>query len=159
MLIGSYIQRIDVKGRVALPSRFKKEVGTDVILARWYERCLAIFAKNAWEEMIGEVTTSVISSPARDTERFLLGGAFEVQLDSQGRFVIPPTLREHASLKEAREIVFIGLNKRIEIWSKENWEIREREIVDRAEDLIEEATQPFIAQNARQIKYNREKEK
>ena len=159
MLIGSYIQRIDAKGRVALPSRFKKEVGTDVILARWYERCLAIFAKSAWEEMIGEVTTSVITSPARDTERFLLGGAFEVILDPQGRFVIPPTLREHASLKGAREIVFIGLNKRIEIWSKESWELREKEIVDRAEELIEMATESSTSQNARQIKHDREKEK
>lgn len=140
MLIGSYVQRIDLKGRVALPSRFKKELGLEVILSRWYERSLAVFSKKAWEEMISVVTTSVITSPARDTERFLLGGAFEIVLDAQGRFVIPPTLRDHASLKEVKEVVFVGLNKRIEVWSRKNWEEREKRIVERAEELIEEAT-------------------
>lgn len=149
MLIGSYIQHIDNKGRVALPVRFKKEIGNKIIVARWYEGCLAIFSRSSWEEMISELTTSIVSSPARDTERFLLGGAFEVILDLQGRFVISQTLRDHANLLEAKEIVFVGLNKRIEVWSKVSWEDREKTIIGRAAQLIEEAQRIKAAHNAK----------
>ena len=139
MLIGSYVQRIDIKGRTAVPFRFKKELGTEVILARWYEKCLAIFALNDWGEMVKEATSGgVLAAPARDTERFLLGGAYETNLDAQGRFVMPQALRAHSSLEGAKEVVFVGLNRRVEVWSKESWQNKEKEIVDKAEQLIEE---------------------
>ncbi|MDO8452606.1 MAG: hypothetical protein Q7S79_02540 [bacterium] len=138
MLIGSYVQRIDIKGRTAVPFRFKKELGTEVILARWYEKCLAIFALNDWEEMIHVATSGgILAAPARDTERFLLGGACGVNLDAQGRFVIPQALRAHSALEGAKEVVFVGLNRRVEVWSKESWQSKEKEIVNKAEELIE----------------------
>lgn len=159
MLIGSYIQKLDIKGRTALPSRFKKEVGEEVVLARWYEKCLAIFGLREWEEVVGVATQgSILTSPARDTERFLLGGAYEITLDSQGRFVIPPPLRAHAALTNTKEVVFIGLNKRIEVWSKKSWEERELAIVEKAEALIEEATS-FSTQNVQQNRNSRKEKK
>lgn len=138
MLIGHYFQRFSNKGRVALPSRFRKELGQIVILARWYEGSLAIFDTGSWEAIVEKITGgSVVTAPSRDTERFLLGGAYELELDKQGRFIIPLPLREHGQLTE--EVVFVGLGNRVEIWNKSTWQTREKEIVEHAEELLEKA--------------------
>ncbi len=138
MLVGYYIQKVNHKGRTALPSRFKKELGTTIILSRWFEGALAIFSPKAWQEMVEQVTKgSLVTAIARDTERFLLGGAYEIDLDAQGRFVIPIDLRAHTTL--INEIVFIGLSNRVELWNKEKWQEREKNIIQNAEKLVEEA--------------------
>lgn len=139
MLVGQYIQKLSGKGRVALPSRFKKEVGKRIILSRWYEGSLAIFSPEAWHEVVERVTKdSVLGVPLRVSERFLLGGAYEITLDEQGRFVVPPPLRNYAGMKD--EVVFVGLGKRVEVWEKKLWEAEEKEIVEKAEEMIEKVT-------------------
>lgn len=138
MLIGHYFQKFSGKGRVALPSKFKKSLGAIIILSRWYEGSLAVFEVSSWERIVLQVTGgSVVTAQARDTERFLLGGAYELKLDRQGRFVIPQPLREHGQLAE--EVVFVGLGNRVEIWNKTTWQTREKEIVEHAEELLQKA--------------------
>lgn len=140
MLIGHYFQKLSSKGRVALPSKFRKSLGQRVILARWYERSLAVFSPKDWEITIREATQNFsITKPARDTERFLLGGAYDVELDSQGRFVIPKPLRDFINAYDT--VVFVGLGKRVEIWSKKLWEAREKYLLKNAEELIEQVQQ------------------
>lgn len=140
MLVGHYFQRLSIKGRTALPAKFRKEQGRNVVLSRWYEGSLSIFNKEAWTSIVSQATHGLsTTASARDTERFLLGGAYEVELDRQGRFVIPAPLREYAKLGQD-SVVFVGLGNRVEIWSKKLWEERERRIVARAEALLEEAT-------------------
>lgn len=137
MLIGQHHTILSNKGRTAIPARFRKVLGSSIVIARWYERSLAIFSQSAWERIINlAVGDSLITRPARDTERFLLGGAYDVDLDDQGRFVIPGPLRDYAQLSE--EIVFVGLGERVEVWGKEHWLRQEEEITSRAEELIEE---------------------
>lgn len=137
MLIGQYYTKINSKGRTALPVKFRKELGEKLIVCRWYENSLALFAQISWERVIDvAVGESLLISQTRDTERFLLGGAFEIEPDSQGRIVLPQALRIHAKLGE--EVVFIGLKDRVEIWSKGLWEARDREITTGAGKLIEE---------------------
>lgn len=138
MLVGYYIQKINEKGRTALPSRFKKELGETVILCRWFEGSLAIFGSQAWQSMVEAATKgSLVTATARDTQRFLLGGAYEIELDNQGRFVIPVALREYTNF--VGEIVFIGLGSRVELWNRQRWGEREKSIIQNAEKLIEEA--------------------
>lgn len=139
MLVGQYIQKLSEKGRVALPSRFRKEVGERIILSRWYEGSLAIFSPEAWHEVVKRVTKdSVLGVPLRVSERFLLGGAFEITLDEQGRFVVPPPLRNYAGMRE--EVAFVGLGMRLEVWSKERWIEEEKQVLEKAEEMIEKVT-------------------
>ncbi len=139
MLIGSFVQKMDTKGRTALPSKFRKELGTNVVLARWYEGSIAIFETRSWIKIVEQATRGlVVTSPSRDTERFLLGGAYEIALDTQGRLVVPQPLREHAQLSV--EVVFVGLANRVELWSKDAWQEREKHIVEHAEELIEKVS-------------------
>lgn len=139
MLIGSFVQKMDNKGRTALPSKFRKELGGEVVLARWYEGSIAVFAIESWNKIIEQATRGlVVTSPSRDTERFLLGGAYEIALDSQGRLVVPQPLREHGVLET--EVVFVGLANRVELWAKRAWEEREKHVVRHAEELIEEVS-------------------
>lgn len=138
MLIGQYIQRIDKKGRTILPAKIKKEIGQTVVLSRWYEGSLSLFEPFAWNKIIQEATLGLsVSQAARDTQRFLLGGAFELELDSKGRFLIPYALREFGKFGE--EIIFLGLGNRVEIWDKKLWGERETKIAGEAEKLLERA--------------------
>jgi MraZ protein len=137
MLIGFYIQKIDKKGRTALPSKFKHELGDKIILSRWYESSLSIFYTASWLSIVSQATGgSVITAPSPDTERFLLGGAYEIVLDAQGRFVVPLPLREYAKTEE--EVVFVGLGNRVELWDKKLWEEREKHVIENAESILEE---------------------
>src|SRR3989344_4731311 len=121
MLIGHYETNLSPKGREALPSRFKKILGTKLIVTAGYEKSLMIIAPKDWEAVVGQVTNmgNLTAGPARATDRFLLGSAFEVDLDSQGRFIVPKYLRDYAELSEAA--VFLGVGNRLELWSEQKW--------------------------------------
>jgi MraZ protein len=123
MLIGEYTGKVGDKKRVSLPSKFREELGEEIILTRGYEDALIVVNKKLWKTIASDVMNgSFIDKNIRDTSRFLVGGAKEIELDTQGRFVIPQSLFEHADLDE--EVVFIGLVNWIEIWNKEKWQAR-----------------------------------
>jgi len=125
LLIGHYETNLSPKGRVALPSRFKKILGTKLIVTAGYEKALMIIAPKDWQAVVGQVTNRQLTvGPARATDRFLLGSAFEVVLDTQGRFIIPKYLRKYAELGD--EVVFIGVGNRLELWSLAKWEAYEQ---------------------------------
>lgn len=139
MLIGTHIQKLSIKGRTALPSKFKKELGLKVVISRWYEGAISIFKPENWQRIVEQATLgSSVSQSSRDTERFLLGGAFEAELDSQGRFVIPQALRDFGRL-EVGSVVFVGLGNRVEVWAQKAWKEHESHIIKEAEKLIERA--------------------
>jgi MraZ protein len=123
MLIGEYRSKVGEKKRVSLPKKFREELGEDLILTRGYENALVLVNKNMWSTVAKEVMNgSFINKNIRDTSRFLVGGAKEIQTDSQGRFVIPESLYEYAEISD--EVVFIGLANWIEIWSRNKWNER-----------------------------------
>ena len=128
---------ISPKRRVALPSKFRKELGENPIVARWYEGCLVVVSKGNWKALLARLTgkVGIITQPVRDTDRFILGSAFEIDPDDQGRVVIPKSLSDYAGLK--KEIIFLGLGDRVEIWNREAWEKREDYVAKYAADLIE----------------------
>lgn len=136
MFLGQYHTKLSNKNRTAIPARFRRELGDKIIISRWYEKSLAVWSSESWERILNiAVGGSLITRPTRDTERFLLGGAIELELDAQGRVVLPEVLVSYAQVSE--EIVFVGIKERIEIWSKKNWEEQEARIIARAEELIE----------------------
>lgn len=121
MLIGQYRSKISPKGRIAFPKKFREELGDSLVVTVGYENSLMVVSAKDWHSLVEatENKTYILGS-ARDTNRFLLGEASEISLDEQGRFVLPAYLREHAKAEE--EIVFLGLNKYVEIWDKKVWE-------------------------------------
>lgn len=120
MLIGQYHAKISPKGRVAFPKKFRETLGDNLIITLGYEKSLMVVSVKDWKSLI-EATEGkpFILGSARDTNRFLLGEASEVNLDDQGRCVLPLYLREYAKIGD--ESVFLGLNKYVEIWDKKVW--------------------------------------
>ena len=138
MLIGEYRSKISEKKRVSLPKKFRKELGENLILTRGYENALILVNRNMWEIVAKEVMNgSFINKNIRDTSRFLVGSAKEIETDSQGRFVIPEALCEHADLS-SDEVVFIGLVNWVEVWSKEKWIKRLDYLKEHGEEIATE---------------------
>ena len=137
MIIGEYRNRIGDKKRVSLPKKFREELGEELILTRGYEDSLILVNKSMWSSVAKEVMNgSFINKNIRDTSRFLVGGAVEISVDKQGRFLIPEALFEHASLKA--DVVFIGLVNWVEIWDKDKWEERLTYLKEHGEDIANE---------------------
>lgn len=136
MLIGSYLGVLGDKRRTAIPKKYLKELGQELILAKWYEDCLVLVNKEFWQVLLARLTGGlrVASIGVRDIERFILGSAFEVEPDSQGRIIVPEVLANYANLD--KEIMFLGLGDRVEIWSKSVW--------DKKAEMIAKTTKEFI---------------
>ncbi len=135
-MLGNYQAKINNKGRTAVPSKYRPELGKKIVVGQWYENCLVMVSQKQWQELLKQIEQKpFIVAPSRDTDRFLIGGAFEIDLDSQGRFVIPPTLRKYAQLEE--EVVFVGLLNRVEIWDKSRWEKHQKYLDEQAEEIAE----------------------
>lgn len=127
MLIGQYRAKISLKGRLAFPKKFREELGDDLIITVGYENSLIVVSAKDWRSLIEETGDKpFILDSARDTNRFLLGEASEISLDEQGRFVLPAYLRQYAKVGE--EVIFLGLNKYVEIWDKDAWENYQRSL-------------------------------
>src|SRR3990167_3416093 len=137
MLIGSYLGLLGEKRRVAVPKRFLDELGDKLVIAKWYEGCLVLVNVGFWEALLDRLTgkSRVASLGVRDIERFILGSAFEVSPDGQGRIIIPEILAGFAGLN--KELVFLGLGDRAEIWSKEAWEVKAKEVGGSTREFIE----------------------
>lgn len=144
MLIGQFQSKITEKGRCAVPSKFRSETGDKLIVAKWYEQCLVMVGEKEWTALLDRLTgkTKFVTSPVRDTDRFILGSAFEIDLDDQGRFVIPRILKDYAKL--SKNAVFVGLGDRIEIWDTGKWEQKEKEVHQSSSEMIEEIAKQNI---------------
>jgi MraZ protein len=138
MLLGTYPAKFASGHRVSIPFQFRKELGDSYILARWYEGCLVLVGLTYWNALYQRLTgkQQLIIDPVRDTERFILASAYEVFPDEQGRIVIPERLANYSGLKD--DIYFIGLGEKAEIWDKNAWEIKEKEVIKNAAGYIEE---------------------
>ncbi len=148
MLIGEYETKIGDKKRVAIPKKFRDELGKNLILTRGYEGTLVLVNKKMWEKIAKEVINgSFINKHIRDTTRFLVGSATEVETDPQGRIVIPNTLYKYG--KFGKEAVFVGLYNWIEIWEKKKWEERLK-YLDKNSDEIANAIQEMNRTNEKQ---------
>ena len=120
MLMGEYMHSIDAKGRVILPADFRAELGDTFIVTKGLDGCLFIYAQSEWDQLSEKHRQLPLAkTEARAFVRFFFAGARQVELDKQGRFLVPATLRQHASLQ--KDVVLIGVSSRIEVWSKEEW--------------------------------------
>jgi MraZ protein len=129
MFLGEYEHNLDDKGRLAVPARFREELGEGVVITRGFDHCLMGFPRPRWEELAERVSgLSLGHGDARNMRRLLFSGAADIQLDRQGRILIPQNLREYAGLSE--QVIVAGLNTHFEIWSGERW----HEVLDKLDE-------------------------
>lgn len=121
MFMSEYNHSIDTKGRVIVPVKFRESLGAEFIVTKGLDGCLFVFPNEEWhifEEKLKSLPMS--NKDARKFVRFFLAGAAMVELDKQGRILIPPVLRECAGLE--KDVVVVGVGNRVEIWDKGRWE-------------------------------------
>jgi MraZ protein len=121
MFIGEYNHNLDEKGRLAIPSKFRALLKGGAVVTRGLDNCLYLYPKKQWTKVAEKLASlPTTSNPAaRAYTRSVLGGAMEVDFDSQGRVVLPEYLRTFSSLQ--KKVVVVGLFDKLEIWSEDNW--------------------------------------
>jgi MraZ protein len=117
---GEYRHTVDDKGRIAVPAKFRVQLGAGAVVSRWLDACLAIHTQGGWDDLAAKVAALPITDQnARRFQRLIFAGAAEVELDRQGRILLPAYLREHIDL--ANEAVVVGSRDHAEIWVPATW--------------------------------------
>lgn len=120
MFMSEYNHSIDAKGRIIVPAKFREELGDEFVVTLGLDGCLFLYPNAEWEEFVAQLKQLPGNRQARQLQRYFLAGAVNCEVDKQGRILIPAKLREHAKLE--KEVVFVGVLGKIEIWSKEQWD-------------------------------------
>lgn len=137
MFIGEYTHTIDHKGRVAIPAKFRAKLAGGCVVTRGLDLSLVLYPAEEWEILAKKLAHLPLTKPdARAFARFMLAGAMDVELDKQGRIIIPPYLRDYARLKNS--VIVTGLYDRIEIWNKESWNEYREQAEDKSSQISED---------------------
>ncbi|MBA7486592.1 Transcriptional regulator MraZ [subsurface metagenome] len=121
MFFGEFEYRIDEKGRVPIPPRFRRELKEGVVLTPGVEQCITAYPLSEWKKLAATLTTgSVTRSKLRRLNRAIFATAFSLNIDGQGRIALPIPLRQYADIED--EVVIAGANNYLELWNKERWE-------------------------------------
>lgn len=121
MFMSEYNHTIDAKGRLIIPAKFREALGEEFVVSKGMDGCLFVYANDDWNAFEQKLTSlPLINKEARQFARFFLAGAAQVELDKQGRILLPATLRTFAGLD--KDVVLVGVGSRVEIWSKDKWE-------------------------------------
>jgi MraZ protein len=136
MLIGEYKHTLDIKKRLSVPSKWRKDLGTKLVVTRGLDNCLFVYPQREWKaitEKIGQLPLG--QADTRSFNRFFLSGAVEVEVDSVGRILVPDFLKDFAGLDS--KVVLAGIYDRVEIWAENKWEDYKRRIEGQADQLAE----------------------
>jgi MraZ protein len=135
---GEYEHTLDEKGRLIIPAKFRAGLAQGSFITRGMDGCLFIFPPNAWKDLSEKVGNLPINEAhARLFSRMIFSGT-ECKLDRQGRILLPPSLREHAEIEN--EVVVIGVNSRLEIWSKKRWQEQTTRMEEESSSIGEQLT-------------------
>ena len=121
MFFGEFEYKIDEKGRVPIPPRFRRELKEGMVLRPGVEKCITAYPLSEWKKLAATLTTgSVTRSKLRRLNRAIFATAFSLNIDGQGRIALPIPLRQYAGIDD--EVVITGANNYLELWNKEQWE-------------------------------------
>ena len=121
MFMSEYNHTVDAKGRLIIPSKFREILGDEFVISTGMDGCLFVYANDDWKAFEEKLTSlPLINKEARQFARFFLAGAAQVEVDKQGRILLPASLRSFANLD--KDVVLVGVGSRIEIWDKEKYE-------------------------------------
>ena len=136
MFYGEFDYKIDDKGRVPLPPKFRNYLKDGVVLTPGAEKCITVYTVPEWRKLSTSLTNSPLSrSKMRKLSRALFATAFSTKIDNQGRVALPAPLREHAEIVD--EVVVAGSNTYLEIWNKVLWEEEKEISQEQAWQIIE----------------------
>ena len=136
MLIGEYLHTLDPKKRLSLPAKFRKELGTKVVITRGLDQCLFMYSPGAWREIVSKLEKLPVGqSNTRGITRFILAGAVEAEVDGAGRVLIPEYLKEFAGLGSS--VVLAGVADRVEVWDEVVWQEYKQKIEKGAEGMAQ----------------------
>lgn len=136
MFIGEYSHNLDDKGRLAVPVKFRRELAKGAVVTRGLDNCLFLYTKTEWAKLAEKLAALPISQAnSRAFARLMLAGAMDVEIDKQGRMVLPEYLRHFASLK--KEVIVAGLYSRLELWDSEAWNKYKTQTESQSSDIAE----------------------
>ena len=136
MFYGEHEHTIDEKSRVTLPARFRGELARGVVLARGLEQNIDVFPRESWDANVARIAElDSLTREARAMKRYVFAGATIVELDKQGRVVVPPVLADHAGI--AKDVIVAGVHDHIEIWDRSAWAAQLSAIEGSAGDVAE----------------------
>jgi MraZ protein len=121
MFLGEYEHSIDTKGRMAVPAKFRAQLDRGAVISKGMGTCLSVYTMDRWEEKSNELVAGMSSDELRDFERRIYPSASEIDLDGQGRIIIPAKLRVYAKI--ATEVTVAGVRDHFEIWDRATWQI------------------------------------
>jgi MraZ protein len=120
MFYGEYQYKVDDKGRVPLPPKFRRELKMGMVLTKGMEKYIAVYPPAEWKRVSDNLAAKAVSPASlRKLTRALFGNAFSASLDGQGRIVLPHTLRDYAEIGDTA--IIVGANNNVELWSEDEW--------------------------------------
>lgn len=136
MFLGEFKHNIDTKGRLAIPAKFRMQLDGGAILTRGLDSCLFLFPKKEWDSLVEKlIRLPLAQAGSRAFVRLMLSGASDVDFDSQGRILIPESLRSYAHLD--KKTVVTGLYNRIELWDVDAWDQYKQKTESASEEIAE----------------------
>lgn len=136
MFIGEFNHSLDTKGRVALPKKFRSDLEKGLVITKGLDNCLWIYTMQEWENLAKKLVNLPISqSDTRAFARMMLAGAMDVNLDSQGRVIIPEYLRTYANI--SKKVIIAGLYDRLELWDQDKWNNYKEKTENKVDELAE----------------------
>lgn len=136
MFLGEFKHNIDTKGRLAIPAKFRMQLDGGAILTRGLDSCLFLFPKKEWDNLVEKLMKLPLAQAgSRAFVRLMLSGASDVEFDSQGRILIPESLRNYAHLD--KKTVVTGLYNRIEVWDVDAWDQYKQKTESASEEIAE----------------------
>jgi MraZ protein len=134
--LGEYNHNLDVKGRMAIPAKFRENLRGGAIITRGLDHCLFIFTIAEWETLAQKLINLPLSQAnSRAFVRLMLSGAADVEVDKQGRILIPDYLREYAGL--SKQVVVAGVYNRFEVWDANNWKQYKEKTEAQSDEIAE----------------------
>lgn len=140
MLLGEFQHNLDQKGRVAVPSKFRGNFADGAVVTRGLDKCLFVFGIKEWQALAEKLMSLPLAQAnSRAFARLMLAGAVDVNIDSQGRVLIPDYLRKYAEL--GKEVIVAGLYNRVEIWNEKKWKEYKEKTEEASEDIAEKLSE------------------
>lgn len=136
MFFGEYPYKVDEKGRLPLPPKFRREMREGVILARGTEKCISVYPLSEWKRLADSLAAKAVT-PAnlRKLNRAIFSSAFSASFDGQGRVTLSFPLRNYAEIGDT--VVVVGANNYVELWNEELWKVEKASVEEQASQIIE----------------------
>ena len=136
MLIGEHTHTLDAKKRLALPAKWRRELGRRVVITHGLDNCLSVYPLGEWATVAGKLSAlSMGQADTRSFNRFMLAGAVETEVDALGRILIPDFLKDYAGLQG--QVVVAGVHNRLEVWAENRWQEYKARVIKQADALAQ----------------------